>query len=143
MRRKRRQLERGFTLVEVLAAGMILAMSAAVIGLGVRQSLGSLQKARDYQQAAELLDRVMTKIDLLGPGNVSVEGPLAGQFDPPREKFEWQSRIELLAMESWLYKVTVRIAWMDPTGQRQMVEAQTMLYDPPSREKTGLSWEDV
>jgi type II secretory pathway pseudopilin PulG len=143
MRRKRRQFGRGFTLVEVLAAGMILALSAAAIGLGVRQSLNSLNKARDYQQAAELLDRVMTKIDLLGPGVVSAEGPLTGQFEPPREKFEWESQIELLASESWLYEVTVRIAWMNPAGHRQTVEAQTWLFDPPKEEPSGLTWEDV
>jgi prepilin-type N-terminal cleavage/methylation domain-containing protein len=134
---------RGFTLVEVLAAGMILALSAAMIGLSVRQSLFSLNKARDYQQAAELLDRVMTKIDLIGPSVVSAEGPMTGQFDPPREKFEWESKIEPLASESWLYEVTVRIAWIDPKGQRQSVEAQTLLFDPPREQTTGLSWEDV
>jgi len=143
MRKKRRQLDRGFTLVEVLAAGMILALSAAAIGLGVRQSLHALNQARDYQQAAELLDRVMTKIDLLGPGVVSAEGPLTGQFAPPRERFEWESRIDLLTSGSWLYEVTVRIAWMDPTGRRQTVEAQTWLFDPPQTQKAGLAWEDV
>ncbi|MBN1943105.1 MAG: prepilin-type N-terminal cleavage/methylation domain-containing protein [Phycisphaerae bacterium] len=143
MRRKRRQSGCGFTLVEVLAAGMILALAAAALSLGVRQSLRSLQTARDYQQAAELLDRVMTKIDLIGPGNVSAEGPLAGQFDPPRERFEWESQIELLATEGWLYEVTVRIAWPNPAGQKQVVEAQTLLFDPPSQDKSGLSWEDV
>ncbi|MBN1554205.1 MAG: type II secretion system protein [Phycisphaerae bacterium] len=133
----------GFTLVEVLAAGMILALSAAAISLGVRQSLHSLQKARDFQEAAELLGRVMTKIDILGPGVVSAEGPTAGVFDPPREKFEWESQIELLASESWLYEVTVRIAWRDAGGRRQNIEAQTMLFDPPREEQLGLSWEDV
>lgn len=143
MHRSRRQFARGFTLVEVLTAGMILALSAAAITLGVRRSMRSLVQARDYQQAAELLDTVMTKIDLIGPSVVSADGPLTGQFDPPREKFEWESRIERLASESWLYEVTVRIAWMNASGRRRYIEARTMLFDPPKEEKTGLTWEDV
>ena len=45
----------GFTLVETLAAGVILALSGAVLSMAVKGSMRSLTLARDYQLAAELL----------------------------------------------------------------------------------------
>ena len=143
MHRSRRQNRRGFTLVEVMAAGVILALSASVLSLGVRQSLRSLGKARDYQQAAELLDRIMTKTDMFGAGRIRVEGPNQGGFPPPHDRFRWQTQIESADTESDLYEVTVRIAWVDPNGYTQYVEAQTLLYDPPRLAEQELSWEDV
>jgi hypothetical protein len=126
-----------------LAAGVILALSASVLGLGVRQSLRSLYKARDYQQASELLDTVLTKIDLFGPGTVEAEGPWMGQGTPPFERFGWQANIELLDSETWLYEVTVWITWADAGGRKQSVEAQTLLYDPPRQGRSAAAWEDV
>ncbi len=126
-----------------MAAGVILALSASVLSLGVRQSLRSLGKARDYQQAAELLDYMMTKTDMFGAGRIRVEGPTQGGFPPPHGRFSWQTRIEPADTESDLYEVTVRIAWVDPNGYTQYVEAQTLLYDPPRLAEQELPWEDV
>ena len=57
---------RGFTLIETLVAGVILALSAVAIGSTVSHCMRSLTLARDYQTAAELLDRTFTKIDIIG-----------------------------------------------------------------------------
>ena len=143
MHRGRRKKQRGFTLVEVLAAGVILALSASVLSLGVRQSLRSLSKARDYQHAAEMMDRVMTKIELVGAGRIRVDGPTQGRFGAPRDRFEWEARIAPSNDDSDLYEVTVRITWVEPNGHSQYVEAQTLFYDPPRPPEQELSWEDV
>lgn len=132
----------GFTLVETLVAGMILALSASVLGLTVRGGMQSLAMSRDYQRAAELLDRVMTKIDTIGPSRLSVEGPLADVFAPPHDRF-WWSAVIAPRLEGSLYDVTVRITWRTPGGGQRHVEAQTFLNDPPGRRQSRLGWDDL
>ena len=132
----------GFTLVEALSAGMILSVSTALIGLGVSQSMASLQRARDYQYVAELLDEVLTKIDIIGPERISREGPTDGHFEGRfDDRFRWEATIET-RLEGDLYDVKVRIVWVVPGGE-QVVEARTMINDPLFSRSTMLDWDEL
>ena len=128
----------GFTLVEALCAGMILSVSAAMIGMGVSQSMASLQRARNYQKAAELLDEVLTKIDIVGPERIQREGPTEGSFD---RQFRWTATINP-RLEGDLYDVTVRIIWAVPGGERS-VEANTMINDPVMSRSMAFRWDEL
>ena len=132
----------GFTLVETLVAGIILALSAAALGVIVRQALRSLAIARGYQQAAELLDLALTKIDTIGPTGIQAEGPTEGVFDPPHDQFAWSATVSPMA-EGHLYEVTVRITWRAPSGALRSTEAQTFINDPPGRSAAELGWDDL
>lgn len=132
----------GFTLIETLAAGLILALSGAVLSTAVRQAVRSLALARDYQRAAELIDRTLTKIDLVGPARLSIEGPTGGVFRPPHERFTWQVRIDS-RVEGHLYEVTVRVSWLAPGGKMRSAQVQTLLNDPPRSRPENLLWEDL
>ena len=128
--------------MEALVAGVILALWAAVLGTTISQSMGSLALARDYQQAAELLDKTLTKIDMIGPARVMFEVPSEGVFEAPRERFSWQREIEART-EGHLYEVTVRIRWTTPGGQIQSIEAQTLLNDQPGSRPSELNWDEI
>ena len=132
---------RGFTLIEALAAGLILAISGAVLSTTVVQAMRSLTLARDYQQAAELLDRTLTKIDMIGPGRLLAEGPTGGEFGPPHEGFRWQADI-VSVIEDSFYDVTVRVIWQTSTGRRS-TEAQTFLNARRGAGQTQLVWDDL
>jgi Tfp pilus assembly protein PilV len=129
----------GFTLIEALAAGMILSISSVLIGVGVSQALASSQRARNYQRAAELMHEVLTKIDIIGPDRVAREGPLDGSFD---DRFRWEATIESRVAEGDLYDVTVRIIWDVPGGERS-VKAHTMINDPLLSRSAVLEWDDL
>ena len=131
-----------FTLVETLAAGVILSLAAAALTTAVSQGMRSLAMARDHQRAAELLDRTLTKIDILGPARLMEEGPTEGVFPPPHERFIWQAHITPRT-EGYLYDVIVRITWPTPGGRRRSVRAQTRLNDPPESRPAELAWEDL
>lgn len=77
--------------------------------------------ARDYQQAAALLDKTLTKIDLIGPSQLLYEGPKEGVFEPPHEKFTWQAQIET-RLQGHLYEVTVHLLWQTPGGTKRSIE---------------------
>ena len=102
----------------------------------------SLTLARDYQSAAELLDRTFTKIDIIGPALLYTEGPTAGAFDRPHEKFAWQAEIDT-RLDGSLYEVTVSITWQTPGGTYRSVRAQTLLNDPPGSRSSEILWEDL
>jgi len=123
-----------------LAAGMILAVAGAVLSLSVRLALQSLQRAGDLQRAASLADRVLTKVDLLGPAAVGADGPTAGAFEPPDEHFAWAVAIEPDADD--LYRVTVTVTW-DALNTTRAVDVQTLLYDPPQSHPADLAWESL
>lgn len=137
-RRKTARGAFGFTLVEALCAGMILSVSTAMIGLGVSQSVASLQRARNYQKAAELLDEVLTKIDIMGPERILRQGPTEGSFD---DQFRWKATINS-RLEGDLYDVTVRIIWAVPGGERS-VEARTMINDLVMSRSMAFRWDEL
>jgi hypothetical protein len=130
-----------FTVVEALAAGTILAVSALIVGPSVSSALVGLQDGRDLQRAAQLLDETLTRIDLLGPERVSREGPLEGQFEPPDDRFSWQTQIEP-TVPGDLYKVTVRIRWAGPRGAH-VASAQTLLNDATGSHDETLEWRNL
>ena len=132
----------GFTLAETLVAGIILAGSAAVLGLAVRQNAQGRTAARNAQRAAELLDRVLTKIDAIGPARLMEEGPTEGTFAPPYDRFSWAADMEP-NLTGYLYTVTVRVSWRDAMGQEHSADAQTMLNDPPGSRSDILEWDDL
>ena len=123
-----------------MVAGLILAISAVAIGASVNQSLAALNRSRDYQRAAELLDLVMTKIDLLGPERVSRQGPLQGGFEKPDDRFSWEATIDSL-VDGFLYEVTVQVRWQTAMGAGSAA-LSTRINDPPGSRNERLRWED-
>lgn len=132
---------RAFTVVEALAAGTILAVTALIVGPSISGALVGLEDARDLQRAVQLLDETLTRIDLIGPERVSREGPLTGQFEPPDDRFAWETDIEP-TLPGDLYKVTVRVSWTGPRGQHTAV-AQTLLNDGPGSHDETLEWRNL
>lgn len=132
----------GFTLVEALVAGVILALSAGVLGVAVRGGMRSMTLAREYQTAAELMDRVLTKIDVVGAARMAEEGPLEGAFEPPNESFSWSAQI-VPRQEGDLCEVTVKIVWESGLGTKRSVEAQTLLNDPVRIPEDRPAWDEL
>lgn len=132
----------GFTLVETLAAGLILTISAVAIGTAVSQDLRSLMAAREYARAAELLDRTMARVDVIGPARLLVGGPTEGPCDAPDERFSWSVAIEPRLAGS-LYEVAVSVSWPTAGGSVRSVSARTLLNDPPGARSTELEWSDL
>ena len=100
-----------------------------------------LGTAADLQQAAELCDRVLTKIDILGAAQVLDDGYTSGQFDVPRERFSWEAEITPLDVGD-LYDVIVTIRW-ETAFENRSVEMQTLLRDSSEDGPSLLHWEDL
>jgi general secretion pathway protein I len=77
--------ERGFTLVEVLVALTILAISLTIIFGGLSDGLQGKRAAADYQRAVALAE---SKLSSIGVETALQEGQSAGNFD---QQFRWES----------------------------------------------------
>lgn len=120
---------------------MILAISAMVLLPSLSGAAGSVELTKDTQQAAELLDVILTKADLIGPERLSDEGPTSGQFSGACEKFSWQLTISRKEI-GHLYDVTAKVSWPTVGGVRT-AEAQTLLNDAPGSRERTLKWESL
>lgn len=128
----------GFTLIEALCAGVVLAVGATMLSVGASSAVRSLQLSRDNQRAAEMLNEVMTRIDLIGPARLSIEGPTEGII---AEQYHWSATFEQ-RLEASLYEVAVTVEWNTQTGTRQ-VTGHTLLNDPAGSRRADLRWEDL
>lgn len=138
MRERRRRSAAGFTLVEALCAGVLLALVVATLGTTVSQAARLRGYAADTQRAAELLDLLLTRVDLIGPARLRYEGPTEGTI---ADRFHWRADVER-RLEGDLYEVTLRLSW-DRLGGRRTVEAHTLLNDRPGSRNPLLAWEDL
>jgi prepilin-type N-terminal cleavage/methylation domain-containing protein len=131
----------GFTLVEVLIAGVILGLAVAVMGTAVSRGYAALAEARDERHAAILLDDLLTKVDMLGPARVASEGPREGKFDGADERFSWSVDIENRP-QGHLYDVTATLTWKSGAREKS-VSIHTYLNDPVSSRDSTVKWKDL
>ncbi len=130
----------GFTLLECLIAGVILAAFAAVIAANTGQSANAVQRSHDMRLAAQWLDEVLTRVDLIGPNRLAVEGPLQGPLD---DRFAYVLEITLDDSLVDLYQVTATVVYPTPNGTNRSVSARTRLYDPFASRPNTVNWEDL
>ncbi len=133
-----RRAARGFTIVECLLAGVLLAIFAAAVTTSIGQASAAARKGQDTTLAAQWLDQVLTRIDMIGPARLLREGPLAGELD---ERFSWSARIDTELIGD-LYDVQVTIRWT--TGDKQSsVVGYTQFQDPPRARHVEVNWNDL
>jgi general secretion pathway protein I len=111
--------ESGFTLLEVLAALIILALAFGALLRLVSGGLGGLGAAEDYTSASLLAE---SWLDGLGVAWPLREGEMAGAFD---ERFRWRARIRELPADGagWpvvAYEIELAVVWGDGLRERSM-----------------------
>lgn len=108
-----RRSERGFTLLEVLVAFLILSLSMAILLRIVSQSLGSLDRAEQYQVALQLAESKLVEVlaQLRWDSRGEHQGRLSGRY-------RWKSEVERFQFDNqepggkygvtpWRVRVTV------------------------------------
>ena len=102
-----------------------------------------IEMSRDYQVVAVIVDEVFTKIDVIGPSRVMLEGPNEGQSNNPAyERFSWDLDIEENEDHEDLYEIDLTVQWQVNGGMREY-KAHTALYDPAGSRTSSLNWEDI
>jgi general secretion pathway protein I len=124
MKANRVKSSRGFTLLEVLVALVILSISLGVLFEVFSAGLRGRRTAKEYEQATLLAE---SKLDAVGIEQPLLEGSSSGQFD---NQFQW--RVDVLPYHEQgrneagdlLWRpllLTVTVSWVDQKDKRSVV----------------------
>lgn len=111
MRVSRRQAK-GFTLVEVIAASVILCGAVMLVGRVGTQAMTGTKLNRHYEMACSLVERQLTLLDYVGIDAFIESGETEGQSDDLGYTFNWQAETEYLELDS-LYSVKINVSWLE------------------------------
>jgi general secretion pathway protein I len=116
----------GFTLIEVLAALVILGIVLPVAMRGVSLSLAAASNAKHMNEAAQLADQKLGEMVVTGQWQQSGGG---GDFSPDHPDYHWTVQSE--QRDYGLNEVRVRVTWQQRGQEREFI-ASTLVYDDGS-----------
>ncbi len=118
----------GFSLIEALAAAVLLGGAVVVLcGLSAR-SLAAVKLNREYERAWDLLDRQLLLIDKVGVESFLEEGRNSGQINDAASGRQWRWRADVESLDiTGVYEITLRIEWDCGGGRVRSVTGQTRL----------------
>jgi prepilin-type N-terminal cleavage/methylation domain-containing protein len=117
----------GFTLVEVLAASLILAVSTIVICQLCHHCINNHLMIGDYECAYRLADEIFERAlarELPLPAHPDT---LTGDFAPAHPEYAWSLTIKPAPRKN-LYDLAVTVSWTAREKQYQITSA-TLMYD--------------
>jgi hypothetical protein len=117
--------KKSFTLVETIAAALLLSLSVVVLtGICVR-SLQTAYSIMIDEQAWDLADRQLTMVDYIGVRKYILNGPTEGTFKGDGVVFDWTLKISETTQDS-LYDVIVTVGWVEQQKYKR-IQTQTRL----------------
>ncbi len=136
---------RGFTLIEVLIAVVILATGVVVVLQGMHTALAALDGAVDKSRSAALLRSKIVEaqaaaLDGMDPSSLRS----GGNFPEPYEAYRWRLNTgqggllggaKTLSDAGELHEVGITV-WRD--GAERSYEASTLVYVPPAPDDAAL-----
>ncbi len=121
-----RRNAKGFTLVEVIAASVILCGAVMLVGRAGTQAMTGTKLNRHYEMAASLIDKQLSLIDYLGIDAFIETGESEGQFDDLGYLFQWEIQTEYQEIDS-LYLVRITVTWAE--GRRPYSISVDTMFD--------------
>jgi general secretion pathway protein I len=124
---RRRSRQRGFTLVEVLAALMLMAVVLPSIMRGIDAAGEAASASRRRTEAAGLAER---KLNELVAGQSWQGGQMAGDFSPDAPDYQWQATVanwQLDNTSAGLQQLDVKVTWQF-RNHPQSVTVSTLTY---------------
>ena len=133
-----RRRAKGFTLVEVIAASVILCGAVMLVGRVGTQAMTGTKLNRRYEMAASLVDRQLSLIDYLGIDAFIEAGESEGESEDFGYTFHWQVVTEYQEIDS-LFLVRITVTWAE--GRRPYSISVDTMFDgvTPMEEASGES----
>ncbi|MHC4507885.1 MAG: type IV pilus modification PilV family protein [Planctomycetota bacterium] len=103
---------RGFTLVEVIAASIILCSVVMIAGAIGTRSLVGTRLNRRYEMAAALADRQLSLAEYVGVDSIVETGVLEGDSDESGYSYHWEIETEYQEIDN-LYLLTATVTWVE------------------------------
>ena len=134
-----RRKDRGFTLVEVIAASVILCGAVMLVGRVGTQAMTGTKLNRRYEMAASVIDRQLSLIDYLGIDAFIEAGESEGESEDFGYTFHWEVVTEYQELDS-LFLVRITVMWAE--GRRPYSISVDTMFDgiiPMEEEAAGTT----
>ena len=134
-----RRKNRGFTLVEVIAASVILCGAVMLVGRVGTQAMTGTKLNRRYEMAASVIDRQLSLIDYLGIDAFIEAGESEGESEDFGYTFHWEVVTEYQELDS-LFLVRITVVWAE--GRRPYSISVDTMFDgiiPMEEEAAGTT----
>jgi len=122
-------VNRGFTLLEVLLALVIVVAAVTVIAQGFSAGTRAGTEAQSETKAVMLAERTIADLET---GEASLTRGTSGKFDDD-ENFRYKVDVEADAAISGLTKVSVTVSWGEGTEERSVALHRLMRERPKSQ----------
>ena len=122
---------RGFTLVEVLATLVMLAIILPIAMRGVSMAMAAASNAKRTAEATALAE---AKLNMLIADGTWASGSLSGDFAPDQPEYQWACLTQ--QRDYGLTEVAVRVTWSDRGQTREMIVA-TLASQSANQQSTG------
>lgn len=116
---------KGFNLVETIAASVILSGAVLTAGAISTRALSGTRLNRQYEVAASLINKQLCLIDYVGIDEFVDMGQIEGDFEDFEPGYHWQVVTEYQDIDS-LYLVTITVTWVE-RNRPYSVTVETML----------------
>ena len=121
-----RRRRKGFTLVEVIAASVILCGAVMLVGRVGTQAMTGTKLNRRYEMAASVIDRQLSLIDYVGIDAFIEGGEFEGLYEDLGYAFQWEVETEYQEIDS-LYSVKITVTWAE--GRRPYSITVDTMFD--------------
>ena len=121
----RREISRGFTLIEAVLAIAIMSISAFALLAATSQCLAVASKARSYHIAVSVMDQGLLENPLIKTNEVDELG--VDEYQPLENGFVFSRVVEELEDEEDLFVLRTRVTW-SRRGKQSFEEVATYLY---------------
>ena len=132
-RRRRRTAAAGFTLVEVLAAMVIMAIVLPVALKGVSLALAAASSARHMTEASSLAESKLNQIVAEGGATSTAT---CGDFAPDYPGYQWT--LQTAARDYGLTELDLTVTWTERGQQKQLLLTTLSAQTGTSGTSTGL-----
>ena len=138
MMRRATRNKKGFTLVEVIAASVILCGAVMIVGSIATRALIGTRLNRRYEKAASLADKQLNMIDYVGIDTISEQGVMEGDIDESGETYHWSIETEYQELDN-LYLVTATISWVEANRPYRLIVDTMFNGTTIASEAAGMS----
>jgi len=114
---------KGFTLIEVLATMVLLALVLPAVMRGATIAMSAASSARHRTDAATLAQAKLNELVALGQWNASQ----TGDFSPQHSEYRWS--VQSASRDYGVYDVAITVTWSESGAERKFALA-TLAYDP-------------
>ncbi|MDH3747619.1 MAG: type II secretion system minor pseudopilin GspI [Gammaproteobacteria bacterium] len=110
--------QRGFTLVEVMVALLIIALSLTGIAVTMSGMLNNATALRERTYASWIAQNKI--IEIRASGAIPETGETSGEVDFANSEWAWRSVISETGIENF-YRIDVSVSWPDAEGEIRTV----------------------